>query len=325
MKKMVVMAGIVALVGVGCCELSQASNALPQPVKSVHDLNRVIATVNGDPITQHQFDAFYTQAVQRLKEQNQALPEQGQLRRYLLNQLIDQRLQIQMANRGGIHVSDDQVEQQIKLIMKQKNMTLAQLKQYLQERGYSFATFQNEVKNEMLVGQLQHSALANQVSISQNDVAAEYKKIQQDPRFSAQYHIIDMLIPLPEKPTTAQVAQALKSAQELKAQLQKGMPYSTLATNNKTDLGWRTLSQLPTLFADNVVSLKAGGVAGPLRAANGVHVLQVIALRKSTTPLPSLREVQEHIYMIKIQSKMADWLKNLRKQSDIQIYDQPAS
>lgn len=321
-KKLLISA--LVLVSVGCFAAESAST-LPQPVKSVQELNRVIATVNGEPITQHQYEVFSTRAIARLKQQHQMLPDIGELHRYLLNQLIDRRLQLQMARRAGVSVTDKQVQEQVKSIMQQHNFTKPQLMQYLHKQGYSYDEFLKEVKTEILIGQLQHDALSSDINISKEQVQAELNKLKSDPQFASQYHVVDILIPLKDNASQAEIAKAKKLALALKAHLQKGVSYKNIADKDDTDLGWRTLDQLPTLFANQVVKLKVKGVAGPLRAANGFHVIQLLNTKKSKNPMPTLREVQEHLYMMQVQKKLAKWLKNLRKQSDVQIYEQPSA
>jgi peptidyl-prolyl cis-trans isomerase SurA len=321
-KKIAILALALFSVG-GLAATSKGS--LPSPVKSAQELNRVIATVNGEPITQHQYKVFYNRAVARLKEQHQMLPDIGELHRYVLDQLIDRHLQIQMANRGGLKVSDKQVDKQIQMIMQQRKMTKPQLLQYLHKTGYTYPEFRKEVRTEILIGQVQHDALASNISMTKAQVTAEYNKIKSDPHFAAQYHVVDILVPLKDGATAAQVAKAKKLAMQLKAHLEKGASYKYVADKDDTDLGWRTLAQLPNIFADKVGALKIGGVAGPLRAPNGFHVIQLLNKKKSSNPLPSMQQVQQRLLMEQVQKQMGVWLKNLRKQSDIQIYEQPTT
>ncbi len=321
-KKMFVTA--LALISMGVYG-AVIAKALPQPVKSTQELNRVIATVNGEPITQHEFDVFYARAVARLKQQHQMLPDIGEMRRYLLNQLINHRLQLQMARRGGIKVTQKQVDEQVKSIMQQHKMDKTQLHDYLRQQGYTYDEFLKEVKQEILIEQLQHAALGSQISLSKEQVEAERNKLRSDPQFASQYHVVDILIPLKNNPSAQETANANKLALKLKSDLQKGVSYRNLIDHDATDLGWRTLSQLPNLFSTEVVKLKVDGVAGPLRAENGLHIIQLLNIKKSKQPLPSLRQVQEHLYMMQVQKQMVKWMKQLRDQSDIQIYDQPSS
>jgi peptidyl-prolyl cis-trans isomerase SurA len=191
----------------------------------------------------------------------------------------------------------------------------------LRGQGYTYAEFLKEVKLEILIGQLQHAALSSQINISKEQVQAKLNELKNNPQFASEYHVIDILVPLKDNPSQAEIAQAKKQALTMKRHLQNGANYKSIADHDDTDLGWRTLSQLPTIFADQVVKLKAGGVAGPLQAANGFHVIQLLKIRKSTNPLPTMRQVQERLYMMQVQKQMAKWLKGLRDQSDVQIYD----
>lgn len=317
-----VLVTTVALLSVGGITLpAVAAKSFPQPASSVQDLNHVIATVNGEPITKHQFQQFYDRSIKRLREQHQLIPDIGEMHRYLLNQLILRRLQLQMAKRAGITVTDKQVQQQINSIMKQQHMTQAELKQYVHGLGFNFDQFRKEVREEIIIGQLQRQALGSKVMITKAEVMNEYNKVMSDPQFAAQYHVIDILVPLGDNPSAAAVTAAQQKAQTIKAKLAKGMSYKSVDASGATDLGWRTIAQLPDLFAKPVAQLKAGGVTGPLRAANGFHVIQLLKVKPSKQQAPTLDQVRQRLFMMKLQQQMGKWLKQLRKQSDVQIYD----
>lgn len=320
LKKLLVTT--VALLSMGYAIVPAAmAKSFPQPRSSVQDLNHVIATVNGEPITKHQFQQFYERSVKRLRQQHQLLPDIGEMHRYLLNQLIERRLQLQMAERAEIKVTAKQVRQQIQSIMKQQHMTLAELKQYVHGLGYTFDQFRKEVHDEILIGQLQRQALSSRVTVSKEEVTSAYNKIKNDPQFASQYHVVDLLIPLKDNATAAEVAAAKQKALSIKADLLKGGSYKYIDAKDATNLGWRTIDQLPDLFAKPVTALKVNGVTGPLRAANGFHIIQLLNKKPSKQVAPTLEQVQQHVFMKKLQTQMSKWLKELRKQSDIQIYD----
>lgn len=318
-----IVAVIIALVSFSC--LAVAAESFPQPASSVQELNHVVAVVNGEPITQHQFQQFYDRSIKRLRQQHQLIPDIGEMHRYILNQLIDRRLQLQMAKRAGIKVTDKQVEKQIDSIKQQQKMTTAQLKAYVGNLGYTMDEFKKELRDEILIGQLQRQALSDQVTISKEEVLAEYNKLKNSPDFASQYQVIDVLVPLADNASDSQIAKAKQQANAFKAALLAGKSYKTLGSNNVSDLGWRSLDELPNLFASPVEKLSVHGVAGPLQAANGFHVLQLLGKKASKQPMPTLDQIQQHMFMMKLQKQMGSWLKNLRKQSDIQIYDSASS
>ena len=171
MKKVIIL--LLALVGMTVVVMS--SEAQP--------LNQVLAIVNGQPVTQYQFDAFADRAIARLKETGQALPNMQQFHQYLLNQYINRLLQLQIAKRANITVTDAQVDKQIAALASQQKMTSAQFTQSALAQGYSDAQFHDEVKTEMVIGLLQRQAIGGHITVSQAEIKAGMANIKNNPQF----------------------------------------------------------------------------------------------------------------------------------------------
>lgn len=283
--------------------MAEAKTTIAKAVQPVESLNQVIAIVNGEPVTEHQFDAFFSRALGRLTASGQPLPNKQQFRQYLLNQYIDRILQLQIAKRANITVTDKQVEQQIKMLADQQKITPTQLAQKALAEGYSNDQFRSEVRTEMTIGLLQRQALGNHITVSQNEIKAELLKLKNNPQFSSDYHVVDFLTTLKPGATQAQITQAVRSSPG-------------------TDLGWRPLAAMPDMFSAIVPTLKVNGVSGLIRAPNGFHVLQLKGIRNSKTGAPPAQLVAQQIYMMKMQKALQAWEATLRKQADIQMYQQ---
>ena len=316
MRKLVF--SVLALMSVAVCASESTVEKLPQPKQAIQILNQVILTVNGTPITQHQFDVFIDRAIKRLKESHQPMPDIQQLRSYLLDQYIDRELQLQLADRYGITANDAQIDKQIEVVASGNKLTLPQLKARVLQEGYTYPEFRAEVRKEIVIGTLQHQAVSNQITVTQEEVSVEMDKLKNDPHFGNKYQVIDMLVPLSEHPTATELAQAQQQAAQLKQRLSTGTSYKKLGNSqNNTDLGWRALSELPTLFATEVSGMKVNGVAGPLTAENGLHVIQLIAVKDSPA-IPTREAVEQRLFMMKMQEQVQKWLKTIRKDADIQ-------
>lgn len=293
---------------------------LPAPVQSLQPLNSVIATINGHPITQHAFSLFFERSLKRLKMMNQPMPDMSKLRQYLFNQYVDLQLQLQLAAISNVNVTDKQVTQQIHSILKQRGITLAQLKQKVALEGYTYMQFRQEVQQEITVGMLQRQALGDQVTVSKEEIAKTLAQLKASPDFEKQYHVVDVLLPLSD-PTHAQLSRAKQAAIEIRSYLLKGKSYHKVADSSNTDLGWRSLTDMPVLFSDAVKNLTVKGVSQPLLAANGYHVLQLVGVKQSKNKMPSVEQIGQRLYMMKLQKHIASWLNTLRKQADIQVFD----
>lgn len=278
-----------------------AADAKTENAQPLQPLNRVIVIVNGQPVTEHQFDLFLNRALIRIKASGQTPPNMQQLRQLLLDQYINRVLQLQVAKRANITVTDKQVDQQIATLAATQKITPAQFAANAQAEGYSQDQFRDEVKTEMIIGLLQRQALSSHITVSQNEINAELPKLKNSPQFSSQYHVIDFLTTLKSGATPAQIAQAVHTSQGV-------------------DLGWRPIAALPDMFARVVPTLKVNGLSGLIKAPNGFHVLQLQGIRSAIpSGLSPKQVVAQQIYMMKMQKALQAWEATLRKQATIQM------
>ncbi len=315
MRKLVI--GLLAMVSATALAVTPKSG-LPAPKQSVEPLNKVVVIVNGQPVTQHQFDEFVERSIKRLQMTHRPTPPIEQFREYLLKQYVDRVLELQLAKNFNITVSPKQVQQQIDHIMAGENLTLPQLKQHVHLQGYTYDEFKQEVKDEITLGKLQQQIAQGHINITDGEVNKELNKLKADKRYAKQYHIIDILTPVDEDASKAQLARALTVSRELKAHLQKGMSYKKVADKNDIDLGWRTLNDMPDIFAEQVATLKTNEVAGPIKAANGYHVIQLVGVRQSKQKPPTRDQVRQQLFMKQMDQHVEKWLKSIRKQANIE-------
>lgn len=262
---------------------SIAGTASAATTNQAMTLDSVVAVVNTDVITQSELNAAIKLAQNELQQTNTPQPSDQQLKMQVLNQLIDHKIELQTASRMGITVSEDQLDQAISNIAAKNKLTVAQLRDALAQQGINFSGYRKQIKEQMIIQQLMQRAVASSINISPQDV----KNAQNSPYVLAQkhdaYHVDDILISLPDEPSSAQVQAAYTKAQSIVVQLQKGANFKTLAAANSDgteamkggDLGWRSLEELPTVFAAKVVDMNPGDVAGPIRTGNGVHVIKL--------------------------------------------------
>jgi peptidyl-prolyl cis-trans isomerase SurA len=254
-------------------------------------LDSVVAIVNTEVITQSELNQAMQMAENELQQTNTPLPDTKQLQMQVLNQLIDHKIELQTAARMGITVSEDQLNQAIEGIAAKNKLTVSQMRDALAQQGIDFAQYRKQIKEQMTIQQLLQRAVGSNINITPQDV----KNAENSPYVLAQkhdaYHVDDILISLPDAPSSAQVQEAYAKAQSIITQLQKGANFKTLAAANSDgeeamkggDLGWRKLEELPSVFAAKVVDMKPGDVAGPIRTGNGVHVIKLEGVKDNNT------------------------------------------
>lgn len=282
-------------------------------------IDQIAAVVNDTVITQNQVNQAYQKTVKQIQNQNAQMPDELTLKSQILNQMIYQELQLQLAKRNHIQATNEQVTTAIKNIAKQHRISVTALKRKLLEQGISYSDYRKQIKKQIEMSILQHQALAKDVKVSDAEVTNFLNKYKSQKKYATQYRIIDVLIPLPAAPTPTQAKQAKVEALNIYDQLKKGGDILKIKGASVNDLGWQTIPDLPDLFANNVRNMKKNAIAGPLRAENGYHIIKLTDIKKGKVALPTRAEVKNILLNQKFQKALHAWVINLRKQSYVKI------
>lgn len=304
---------------IGFCCLTLSAVSLTAMSASV-PLDKVVAIVNNSVITQNQLDDTIAALKQRLQGTGQPILSPVELRKKALNEAIGEMLQLQVAQRAGIQVSDADVNQAMARVAQQNNLNVVQLKQALEKQGINYAHYRAKIHDQMLMQQVQQQALAGKVHVTAADVKTYLQKAPGPNNDQAQYHLDDLLIPLAESATAAEVDAATQQANALLQQARAGSSLTDLAKDNlqHTDLQWRTLKDLPSVFTGVVANLTVGEVTGPVRAPNGLHILRLLEAGGQTKPLTT-EQARQMVLQQKVQEQADKWVMELRKTAYIKV------
>ncbi len=254
-------------------------------------LDQVIAVVDDDIIMASELQ----QRVELVYQQNRGgtLPPQAALESQVLERMIIESIQLQMAERGGVRISDAQLNEAMARIASQNNMSLPQFRQAMEAEGISFALARQQILDEMRISRVQRFQVGERIQITDQDVdyflASELGKMAS----SAEYQLGHILIATPDNATPADLKAAEKKASEIVRKLRNGGDFRQLAmaeSSSRTaleggDLGWRKESQLPGLFADVAPKLQVGEISDPISASGGFHIIQLKDKRGGSTQL----------------------------------------
>ena len=248
-----------------------------------HSIDRIVAIVNDGIITERQVLNEEKKARAQLREAHVPMPPEKTLYNKALDHLIDKELQLQLAKNGGIEVDDATVDQSINDIAKRNHIPLEVLKQKLAAEGISFPTYRQDLREQIILSQIQQRQLMGNLTVSDDEVKDIQTKIKSMPQGAVRYHVIDLFIPVPENAPASAWSTADAKARDLLARIQKGSDFSHLAileaaqshVPNGGDFGWQDIHQLPDLFSEKVQHMSKGQVAGPLRAGNGLHIIKL--------------------------------------------------
>lgn len=185
-------------------------------------LDRVVAVVNDQIILQSELEVRVASIKRQIQAQGTALPPENILRKQVLDEMILTKLELQQAANKGINVSDDTLNQAINRIAERNGITFNQLPEKLQQQGIDYADFRQELRNQLIIHNLQQQLVNDQMHVTPREIQAQIEMDAANGNANTQYHISQILITLPSDPSTEQVAEARKKAQDIYQQIKKG-------------------------------------------------------------------------------------------------------
>ena len=248
-------------------------------------LDQIVAVVEDDVILNSELSSEVTTIVQKLKVNKVAMPPANILRRQVLERLIVQKLQQQMAQKSGAQISDEMLQSAIADIAKNNKMTVPQFKATLSKQGVNFKKFEETISNEIIINQLRSREIGNRIKVTDSEVN-HYLETHANSGGDS-YHLGHILVSVPETATAKIIQKAKEKAQDIVTRLRKGQDFSQLAMSASDDdnalrggdLGWRSLGQVPTLFADVVAKMAQGQISDPIRSPSGFHIIKLFEER----------------------------------------------
>ncbi|MFM4803482.1 peptidylprolyl isomerase SurA [Aeromonas bivalvium] len=257
--------------------MSQSAFASPELI------DKVLAVVNKDVVLASQQDALVNKIKFSAKESGQALPDDATLRKQALDRLIQESLQLQLADRQGLKISDTQLEQAIRSIAADNKMSLEQLRAQLEREGMSYAQYREEVRREILMNEVRRNQIRRRINISDQEVKQVVQALQAQGQQQQEYHVGHIQIALPDNPSAEQLNAAKAKIESLLTRLRGGADFRELAIAESNgpkaleggDWGWMSPQGMPTLMAEAVQGAKKGDIVGPLRSGAGLHIVKV--------------------------------------------------
>ena len=257
--------------------------------ESAQPLDKVVAVVNDDVITASELATQIDILRQQLVAKNMQLPPEAVLRKQVLQHLIDVDLQLQLAKNNNITIDSTELDESIAKIAADNHLSLTQLREELGKQGLSWEDYRENVRKEMLLTRIQQRSVGKDVVVSSQQVNDYLKTSHNNEKTQQLFHVANIVIPLPEAPTTEQLNKAREKARMLLTKIKQGGDFSQMAIAESSgeyaleggDLGDRHLAELPEVFANEVMAMKVGDVAGPIRTGNGFQLIKLISINEN--------------------------------------------
>ena len=253
-------------------------------------LDRVIAIVDSGVVMESELNKRVKEIIDRLRETETDLPPLNILEEQVLDRLIIEEIQMQIADRAGIKISDTEVNKTLLGIASQNSLSLEEFRKNIEAQGSSYKDFRNTVRKEMIIQRVQRGKVGGRVEISEQELENFINSEEGRTKLAEQYNVQQILITIPGTANETEVEKASGQALDLLERIKEGESFSKLATTYSSgqnaleggSLGWRTATELPSLFAKEVSILKVGETSEPIRSGAGFHLIHLAEKRGNT-------------------------------------------
>ncbi|MFZ2508681.1 MAG: peptidylprolyl isomerase [Steroidobacteraceae bacterium] len=246
-------------------------------------LDRVIAIVNEGVVLQSQLDAQIAMIMDRLRDQQAQMPPRDVVRQQVLERLVLQEIQFQRAQRLGVRVSDEMLNEALRDVAERNGLAFEQMPAALAAQGIDYAAYRDDMRREISISMLRQRDVIPRIYVSPRELDQALHRQSQQVDENAEFDVSHLLLSLPESATADQVARVEKLATEIQARASSGEDFGQLALTysqaqsalERGKLGWRRLNQLPQFIADLVAKMEPGQVASPVRTPTGFHLVRL--------------------------------------------------
>ncbi len=250
-------------------------------------LDKIVAVVEDDVILGTELDREVAGIMQRIQASKTQIPPESILRKQVLEKLIIDKLQRQLAERAGITVTEDMLNNSAADIAQRNNMDSQQFKAELEKQGMSYKSFLDNMRNEIIINQLRGREIGGRIKVTDREVEHYMETQEKIGEEAIQYHLGHILIAVKEAASASEIQKAQSKADDLVKKLRAGQEFTQTAISQSDDsnalkggdLGWRSLSDIPTLFIDDVRLMKQGDIAEPVRSPSGFHIIKLLELK----------------------------------------------
>ncbi|MBI5581688.1 MAG: SurA N-terminal domain-containing protein [Deltaproteobacteria bacterium] len=308
---------------------------LPAPAAETIIVDRIVAVVNDDIITQHDVETTLRPYLENTKAQGFSPEMQRQaiarLRKDVMDTLIENKLTDQEVKRYNITVSEEEIDQQIAQIKRMNSVTDEDIRAMLSGRGMNWADYRKDIKGMLQRTKLVNREVTSRVVITKDEIKAYYEKNLAKYGGSRKYHLWNLFAKLPRNADSAERQEAQARLQAALAEIKEGRAFEDVASSSGagtgglqgSDLGLFRAEELTPQLREVVKTMSAGAVSPIVESEFGFQVVFVQQIAETAgRPLAEVEpEIQEILYRERVDGKIKTWITELRRRSHIKIME----
>ncbi len=296
-------------------------------------IDRIVAIVNGDIITLSELEKasriFYENMKARAMKTGRELPPLTELRKQVLNFLIDKKLTEQESRRLGITVTDQDIDNAINNLLKDKGLSRMELVESLQKEGKTLDDLREEIRENIQRARLINRAVKSKIVVTDEEVEKFYEEHKDQFSRKEKWHLRVIYLPYPVNPSEKDKQEVMSLARKLKGEIEGGASFAALArkysqgpgANEGGDVGYLSPDDLDPHLAKYVSKLSPGGVSEPVATEDGIYIFKLEDIQQggSKSYKNAKNYIRRLLYQREVNKRYMEWLQELRKRSYIKI------
>ncbi|HEX6017601.1 MAG TPA: peptidylprolyl isomerase [Burkholderiaceae bacterium] len=270
----------------GLCALAAA--AFGQAGRALRAGDYIVAVVNSELVTAFEVEQRLARAREELRRSGAREPASDELRKQVVDSLIDERVLVTYARDSGAKVDEVELDRAVNSVAANNRMSLAELRSRLAAEGLEFGRFRNNLRDQILVERIREREVHQRIRVTDSEIDRYLEQQKSTAAAAIELNLAQILVSVPENASDAIVAERKARIDAALARLRGGADFAAVAREVSEDgnranggvIGLRPASRLPDLFVEQARDLKVGEVSPqPFRSSAGFHLLKVIERR----------------------------------------------
>ena len=295
-------------------------------------IDRVVAIVNGEVITLTELNeavSFLLNNTEEMTNFDGVKTDSAEIKRKVLDRLIDNKLIEQETKKMGIVVSEKETNNALENIQKENSISRKELVEKLESKGLSLEKYKEQVRHGMEKMMLINREIKSRVIVNENELKKYYTENMESFKIVTEVRIQHIFLPIPPNADEAKIKDVYEKARELLVKLDNKEDFGKLAkmysqepsTDLQGDMGWFKRGEVTPFLEKIVFSLKVGEISGIIRSGLGLHILKLMDRKEGgVRPFEEVKdEIRDTIYTKKVEKEFKEWFEGLRKRSFVKV------